>query len=142
MAYLSDRLELMSFLTICQSHSARDSGLGPVEQVNEALVAGALHFLDFLTTLIDLESGHALDAGSLSDVSSCVDIDLLHDELGVIRDVAFVDRTDTLAGRAPGGSEVDDEGLVAVLESLEVSHTRDVHVAHCVVLFLVVENRL
>ena len=45
--------------------AALHSRLGSVEEIDEALVGGALHLLGLRTILVHLESGHALDAGGL-----------------------------------------------------------------------------
>ena len=94
------------------------SCLGSIEQIDEALVASSLHLLDLGTILVDLESGHALDAGSLCTLGVGVNIELLQDKLGIAGNVAFKNGSNALAGWAPGGGEVDDEGFATIGGSL------------------------
>ena len=49
-----------------------------------------------------------------------LDVDLLQVEGRVVRDHRLVLGADSLAGRAPGGGELDDQRLATVLGSLEV----------------------
>ena len=86
------------------------SCLGSIEQIDEALVASSLHLLDLGTILVDLESGHALDAGCLGTLGVGINIELLHDKLRVVGHLCNKNRSNTLAGRAPGGGEVVPSG--------------------------------
>ena len=88
-------------------------GLGAVEEVNETLVAGASHAFKLYAILVDLESGHRLDASCLSGLTVDVHVDLLEDELRVVRDVTLVDWANALARWAPRGCEVDNKGLAS-----------------------------
>ena len=90
------------------------SCLGSIEQIDEALVASSLHLFDLGTILVDLESGHALDAGCLGTLGVGVNIELLHDKLGIAGNVAFKNGSNALAGWAPGGGEVDDEWFATI----------------------------
>ena len=94
------------------------SCLGSIEQIDEALVASSLHLLDLGTILVDLESGHALDSGRLGTLGVGINIELLHDKLRVVVHLLNKNGSNALAGWAPGGGEVDDEGFATIGGSL------------------------
>ena len=89
-------------------HFLLSSCLGSIEKVDETLVAGTFHLLDLLTTLIDLEGGHALDSCFLGGLRVSIYIDLLHCEFWIICDFGHVDGSNSLARRAPRGCEIDN----------------------------------
>ena len=102
------------FIVVCLNErvGAARSRLGPGDEVREALVARALHLLDLRAVLVDLEGGHAIDAGGLGGLRVRIHIDLLHDDLaGILLSFLREDGPDALAGRAPRSREVNDEGL-------------------------------
>ena len=111
------------------------SCLGSVEEVNEALIGGTLHLLDLCAVLIDLESGHALDASFLGAFSIGVDVELHHGELWVVGDMTLIDGSNSLARWAPCGCEVDDQRLATTRGSSDSSQegglVSDVHI--CVI---------
>ena len=90
------------------------SSLGPVEEVYQAGVTGTLHLLDFCAVFVDLKRRHALDSSCLGALSIGIDVELLEDELGVVWNVAHKDGSNSLAGWAPGRSEVNNQGLASV----------------------------
>ena len=107
------------------------SCLGSVEEIEESLVGSTLHLLELNTVLVDLEGRHALDSSGGGALSVGINIEFLHGELGVGSDVTLIDGSNTLARRAPGGSEVDNEGLATVGSScdsgIEFSLGSEVH---------------
>lgn len=77
---------------------------------------GTDDLLDSLTLVEEDKGGHGLDTDLLSDLLLDVDVDLVEAELLTGRGVRDLleDGADDPAGTAPGGPEVDDDGLVAV----------------------------
>jgi len=79
---------------------------------------GTTDSLNLLAVLEEEESGHSGDTVLGSDVSDLVDINL--EELNVlVGDAELLDlRADGLARTAPGGEEIDENGLLGVLDLL------------------------
>ena len=71
------------------------------------MVIGAFKLFNFGTVFIKFESRHAIDVGGLRTFSILVDIELPHCNLGVVGNMTFVDRADSLTGWAPSGSKVN-----------------------------------
>ena len=99
----------------------------------ESLIRGSLHLVNFGAAFEDFECRHAVDSASLRNFGSCVDIALHHDELWEFCHLCYKNWANTLAWWAPSGSEVNDEGLVATLQCVELVHGFDVVfvVCHC-----------
>ena len=91
-----------------------------------ALFAGQLQLAEHFAVHVDLERGHVQNFSGPRALRIGIDIQLLEDELGVYFNLRLVDRSNPLARRAPFRSEVDDQGLAAVLNlgesSLVLSH--------------------
>ena len=84
-----------------------------VDEVPDALLAGSLELANLVAALVDLEGGHALDAGGLSSVGSGVDVNLVEGNVvGTFGSDLSEDGADSLAGWAPGSGEVNDHGFV------------------------------
>ena len=102
-----------------------------LNEVKDALLGSALELGNLSAVLVDLESGHALNAGLLGDFGSSVNINLAegHHVALLVSDV-LEDGSDALARRAPRGREVNDQGLargvsnqsVEVLDAFDVSN--------------------
>ena len=90
------------------------SCLGALEQIAKALLGGAFHLFDLNAVLVHLEGGHARKAGGFRSLIVCVSINLVKGELGEPIDQFLENGADALARRAPGGCEVDNEGLATV----------------------------
>ena len=90
-------------------HFFLSSCLGSIEQVDETLVAGTFHLFELGAILIDLEGGHALDSCFLGGSRVSIYVDLLQHEFWKISNFGLVDGSNSLARRAPGGGEIDNE---------------------------------
>jgi hypothetical protein len=69
-----------------------------------------LDLLLALTTLVEVEGRHSRDAVGSSDLGELIDVDLVELDVGVCLAELLEGRSDGLAGTAPGGVEVDDDG--------------------------------
>lgn len=102
----------------------------------ESRGVGTDDLLDLVAALEDDEGGHGADADLLGDLGLLVDVDLEEVDLlagGGVRDL-LEDGADGLAGAAPGRPEVDDGGLLAVddlLELLVAGDCGDTHLGGC-----------
>ena len=81
--------------------------------------------------LIDLESRHGRDAGSLSSGFVGVNIDFFQHKLRVVCSMLLENRSDHFAGWASGSSKVNDERLTTIGSScnscIEVGLVAKVH---------------
>jgi hypothetical protein len=73
-----------------------------------------LNLLLALTTLVEVEGRHSRDAVGSSDLRELIDVDLVELDAGVGLAELLEGRGDGLAGTAPGGVEVDDDGAGGV----------------------------
>lgn len=69
-----------------------------------------LDLLLALTTLVEVEGRHSRDTVGSSDIRELIDVDLVELDVGVGLAELLESRSDGLAGTAPGGVEVDDDG--------------------------------
>ena len=73
-----------------------------------------LNLLLALTTLVEVEGRHSRDTVGSSDLRELIDVDLVELDAGVGLAELLEGRGDGLAGTAPGGVEVDDDGAGGV----------------------------
>lgn len=100
----------------------------------KSLRVGTEDLLDVLAVLEEDKGGHGFDTDLSGDLLLSIDVDLVEAELvasGRLGNL-FEDGTDDPAGTAPGGPEVDDDGLVTVDEGLELLVGFDCLDDHCV----------
>lgn len=79
-----------------------------------------LHLLLALTTLVEVEGGHGRDAVGSSDLGELVNVDLVELDVGVGLAHLLDGGGDGLAGAAPHGVEVDDDGTGGIGDLLLV----------------------
>ena len=77
---------------------------------------GATDSLDDLAALVELESGHGGDTVFGGDAGELVDVDLDEADALVLVAQLLEDGRDGLAGTAPGGEVVDDDGALVVCD--------------------------
>ena len=87
------------------SHEFSDLG-------SDAILVGTAHLSNFIAALVELEGGHGLDAYVLRGLLVGINVDLDEDGVGELFLHSNEFGADHLAGRAPGGSEVNDNELV------------------------------
>ena len=114
-------LSLTGFLCITSNLSLflEPGLLGLVEELFKdlfaALFAGQLHLAEFLAVHVDLERGHVQNFRGPRALRIGINIHLSEDELRVYVNLRLVNWSNPLARRAPFRSEVDDQGLAAIL---------------------------
>lgn len=79
---------------------------------------GTADSLEDLAGVVELEGGHGGDAVLGGDFAELVDVDLEELDFGVHLTQLLEDGRDGLAGAAPGGEVVDDNGAVGALNLL------------------------
>merc|ERR1712137_1419303 len=87
---------------------------------------GTLDLGNHAPVLEELEGWHATDTAFGSNIGSFVDIPMDENGIGEFGGPCFKHWGDHAAGRAPGGSKVNDKKLVAGLEGVEFSNVCDV----------------
>jgi hypothetical protein len=75
---------------------------------------GTLNLGLALTTVVEVEGRHSGDTVGSSDLSELIDVDLVEAHVGVGLAELLQLRGDSLAGTAPDGVEVDDDGAGGV----------------------------
>lgn len=80
---------------------------------------GTLDLGDHASVLEELEGWHATDTAFGGNIGGFINIDLDEDGIGEFGGPLFEHGSDHAAGRAPGGSEVNDKKLIASLEGVE-----------------------
>ena len=71
---------------------------------------GTLDLLHTLTTVVEVEGRHGRDTVGSGNLGEVIDIDLVELDVGVLLAELLKGRGDGLAGTAPDGVEVDDNG--------------------------------
>lgn len=120
-----------------QSHrSGRDLGQGALDKLGQRRRVGADQGLGGRAVLVVEERGHGADAKLLGQLGDVVDVELGEEDVLklVLLGQLLKDRSDHLAGTAPDGSGIDDDGLVGLDGGLEIGlglELGDSHVGGC-----------
>ena len=98
---------VVSHLTGVALRARLRSCFSSIEKFEETLIASSSHSFNFGAVLVDLESGHCLNASCLSGLTISINIYLSHLNLRVVWNMTFKDRSNALAWWAPSRCKVN-----------------------------------
>lgn len=88
----------------------------PFDSSIDASGVGTLDKVNLLATLAEEEGWHSGDTVVASGFGNLVNVDLVESDSGVCVAQLLDGRADGLAGTAPGGEEVDDDGTGSLVD--------------------------
>ena len=91
--------------SILSTNSLGSTG-SSVKQSKECLLFCASKRINLFAILVDLEGWHRFNSGFLGDRVLLINVNLLHDQLGIVRHLFFIDGRNCLTRWTPIGVEI------------------------------------